>query len=1252
LLDQRGTGDEGQIAGAPGEPGTHANTRGTRIGNFVQTVSFTNRASFYRQAFADAGLDPARANNLPIERQFRILAKLLEDKFGMRFVDKTAYANNRKAVDELLDLYRNLQFMAAALELPLKTIGLSGTLGIVSMSKQQYLGVYYPQGLALHSRPSKATPNPQSFAGAFIGLPERTNSFGHEWGHALDFFLQDKFARLGKGGLSNFVRKEGFDPGATSSEDAFKDLVMALFFDEAKTAAKVMELERRIATTQSLTVAATLQTQLDAIRAGTTQVDSKSEYFRRVQQLGNPRYYLQPTEMIARSFEVYISGKIEALGSGTEAITKSIAAYSNDAVEFMANAYPQQAERLKINLAWENLFDALRLESILAQPGEAVATVPADTNIIDPLEMLKTPKVYAPATRRELDGWVDFADRWKKKNTAPQNSKGVMARASDQLAASLWSDRGALLMMMARYPNSNAVRNLVKKLTTDPGSSKLNNTLTLEDSIQKQTNIYSLEIGNIFERYKLDKLSPEQNESLRLELVSQSDGQITPELIEAADKIRNLLNSGWYYGNNAGLKMGYARNGFLPRMNDKAQLVTDPDGFANDASRAYNIKFDNMFSDYDIDPKQLHEMLTRGQEIAKMKEFAPRAVGLSGADKTLVSAAIKQLNKAYKAQDAATKDTSGTPDAQDKADREMEEARLLASGVYDAIRTADGSINGAEWLRGVWLGGLEVTDSGSPDADFMKGRVLPPETDVIMRKFMITHIPTLLAEYFPALVRRAEYERRFGGTTVQDMRDEMYADGVLPDDIQTMFDTLNRLAGRASDNSLGKAAQFVSQVQSAGIMAMLGRSVITAIAEPLGAAIATRDLRQAARSMYVTLAQFLPTATARDREALAGVVGLISNPFMDQMLSNREGGDFSNNPKLSKMMARYFVYTLQHGWMKASSIGALSVSQSFIRNRIDTYLNARNKHERARAMRDLRELGLQQADDVLFMDWMHEKDANGESLQEGRKPVADELFSDMGRVYSDMLFRMSRKMILDPKPTDTAVFAKSTLGRVIMSIQSYSYTYQRQIMIASVKKIAEEYESSGSIYQTGKVTSGIVLGAGALMAGHAVISLLREMVFNPDKLDEMEEEERVAYILKLGASRAGFAGAFDPILNMFQGLRYSRDLNTTMNGAVFGYFGAALQQMIIPLVRNSEKTNTAEYNAIGGAYQLAVIPIIARALTNLPTGPFSTLATAALYSALSSPQARKDVAELFVGQKPAQARRTTRGVVGGQRTGF
>ena len=70
-----------------------------------------------------------------------------------------------------------------------------------------------------------------------------------------------------------------------------------------------------------------------------------------------------------------------------------------------------------------------------------------------------------------------------------------------------------------------------------------------------------------------------------------------PQLTEAADKIRNLFNDLWYYGDNAGLKMGYAPNGFLPRMYDMTKIVNNPNGFRAAAERVYNAEWRQMIAD-------------------------------------------------------------------------------------------------------------------------------------------------------------------------------------------------------------------------------------------------------------------------------------------------------------------------------------------------------------------------------------------------------------------------------------------------------------------------------------------------------------------------------------------------------------------------------------------------------------------------------------------------------------------------------
>lgn len=1242
-LAQGGQGDEGLSVAGSGTTSPSPNTRGTRVGQFVQRVSFTNRESFYREAFRAAGYDPAVANNLPIERQFNILAKLLETTFGLKFVDKTPRASSRKAVDELLDLYRNLQFMMASLELPLKTIGLEGSLGIVSMEKQPYFAVYYPQGLVLNGRPTKAMPQGKEFTGPFVGLPNRTNSFAHEWGHALDFWLQDQIGKNHKGGVSGAIRDIGMSENPSNSERAFVDLINALFFDQAKIAARVMELERKIATTQSDDVRAKLQAQLDAIKAGNSMVSDRSDYYRKVQQLGNDAYYLKPTEMIARSFETFISHKVEGIGGGTEAITKGLSAYNNDSVEYMQNAYPQQAERDKINLAWENLIDALRAEAILGKPGDQVAQVPGNMDIIDPNEMLRLSPDNRSLTQRELDAWAAFRAEGRRNDRLPKNPQSPLQRYQNTMSSLFWSERGTLLTLTARYPRSNAIREVTRRLTTDPGTSNLNNRLTFEEAVDRKVKRFSVKVGEIIKRHELDKLEPEQMESLRRLLVSQPDGKATPEVVAAADKIRNLFNEAWYYGDNSGLKMGYAQNAYLPRMMDMAKIDTDMDGFAKAAAKVYEKMFDDQYENYDTDAEALVGLLTRGLKIAKQQtrgRMPPRATGLETDELEALNKAVKQ----YKAAAAAAKKAAQEQDDPDaalaKAEEEMAKAVELAGEVYDAIRRADGQIRAATWLENMVVGGnIAQIPGASPDADFMQGRVLPAEADVLLKDYLVSDVIALMMDYMPKLVRRAEYEKRFGGTRMDDLKRQMYAEGVYREDIDMVEHIVAKLSGAVYDNSMGTAAKAVQTVQALGIMAMLGRAVLSSVAEPLGAAVQTRNVADAWRSMTASIGAFLPTATAREREELAAAIGLIGNPYMDQMLSNREGGQFQDDPKMSKRMAKYYLFTLQHQWVSKTSTGAMVVSQGFVRERMRTFMDSKNAAERDRAMRDLKELGLQPNDVAQFMQWMNEVDENGESIMSGRKVVLDDLNSDMGEVYSEMVYRMSRKIILDPKPTDTAAFSKTTLGRAVMSIQSFAYTFQRQFLIASYKKIQEEYKESGSISETTKVAGAVALGFASLVAGQIAISALREMIFNPDRWDEMEKKGDLGwYLLKMGISRAGLYGAWDPIYNLAEGIKYQRDLATTAVGAVPGYFFQALQRIITPFVRNSEKTNTAEYNAVIGAYELAGIPLMAWGMTTLPAGPITAPVMAALYATVTSPKAKNDIAETVVGPKDNKGR--------------
>lgn len=81
-------------------------------------------------------------------------------------------------------------------------------------------------------------------------------------------------------------------------------------------------------------------------------------------------------------------------------------------------------------------------------------------------------------------------------------------------------------------------------------------------------------------------------------------------------------------------------------------------------------------------------------------------------------------------------------------------------------------------------------------------------------------------------------------------------------------------------------------------------------------------------------------------------------------------------------------------------------------------------------------------------------------------------------------------------------------------------------------------------------------------------------------------------------------------------------------------------------VANSAKTNTAEYNAVKGVYQLAVAPALAFGLARLPGGPIVGPVLGGGIMAGTSPQAAAEAATLVVGEKGSETDPETGEVIG------
>ena len=351
----------------------------------LDEASQTRRQSNYEQAYRDAGMEPDEAVLLPPARKVAVLSKLWKDKIGINVQRGTGRKRGKAndATENLLDGYRNMQSMAHSLGLPVQALSLGGKLNVSMDGKSRsYLGLYDSNTRTIH-------------------MPERSNSFAHEWAHALDHFLLDKLrpgseARL----LSRHVRGAGLDPKA-GFDGKFINLVHSLFFDEADLAVQAMRAEQEASATvkagpnagQPTKAAQRAQEKLERLLAGATKIKVKPSNFRGKSKAANPAkagYFGSVHELLARAFEAYVASKVGATGGSNEFIAKGDQAYLNDADAALADLYPKATDRLKIFAAFDEIMNELSQTGALTEGRVTpAADKPADMDVLDPAHWAK-----------------------------------------------------------------------------------------------------------------------------------------------------------------------------------------------------------------------------------------------------------------------------------------------------------------------------------------------------------------------------------------------------------------------------------------------------------------------------------------------------------------------------------------------------------------------------------------------------------------------------------------------------------------------------------------------------------------------------------------------------------------------------------------------------------------------------------------------------------------------------------------------
>jgi hypothetical protein len=1156
-------------------------------------------------------MEPDKFQLLKPERKVELLRRALTQITGIE-VTVGPKMNLNNAIDQLLDAHQTLQGMANVLGITPRALSLDGKLKLILVGKARYLGAYYPDKNA-------------------IALPGRSNSFAHEWSHALDYFLLDKFGNDARG-LSGEVRSKGADFAPANLREAFVDLMNTMFFDKAAMAQKIMKLEAQIAKSKSAKRKTELQKQIDNYRRGASQAkDTRSVFYQSASKMTGADYWTSPTEMMARAMEAYVSYAAELEGYGTEFIGKGDVAYRSNTEERAALSFPKGPERDAIFEAIGNLMVQLHNEAVLEAHEGNKAEISDDISRITDFDHMVQTVENGNLLQQEMASWRRAA-RLKARAIAnrSRDPKNVRNRIADVWSLAFYSMSGRMKMVQTRWksPTIGKVHDL---LAFTPGEGRYVGRTFHEAATEWQRKNLN-RMTNILKANDLMDMTDAEMRELRDALISEGDPDPTSPTTKAAAAIRRLMDAEFSRNTNAGIDIGYARGvGYLPRILDMPRVLNDTAGFVDKASEVYGLVFDKKYGD------SVDDVLDRDNGLQNFMRVAngliKAGVDIPGMDE--LRALNKQINKLNSAQA-----TSDDPDAiAAKLEKLIEKQAELLGDMFDAVRDGWSRQAAEAWMNKITTAAEYDFDSHSPDSTYTKSRELPPETDKILEDYYLQNPIEAVQTYLLQSARRVAYAERFGakGEKLKEIMDGMAADGVPVEDQNEIRKMINLATGR-DGQTVGRSSRwFLSFISMYGTMRLLPRAVISSLTEPITAGITAGDFRQGFRALAATMVG-TRSMNGKQRAELARAIGIVLDHGTDTLLAERFGNFYGDQAtSFDKITSKMFENTGLVALTRAQRSQTLAAAHAYLDNLTNRFMEqgaSRSQDEIAL----LKELGIR--DVATFAQEFQAK---------GRMPMVEELDSEWGSDYALAIRRFTDLTIQEPDAMARPQLANNAVGRVLYGITSFSSSFWRNVLKRNAILVKEAYKRDGltgaarklGVHPEGiipgkKFGQGFLPGALTLFGVTAIISTLREYLLNPTRVDEWKQKNDGTLennLAGLAFSRSFSFGVADPFISAYSGLKYQRDLSNVFVGPAVGVFLQDSQNVIAPFQRDSGKTNTAEYNRDRAIYNMLMGPAASIGLSMIPGGPLGAPLIGLGQAAATSPLAGNAFATMIEGPK-------------------
>jgi hypothetical protein len=943
--------------------------------------------------------------------------------------------------------------------------------------------------------------------------------------------------------------------------------------------------------------------------------------------------------MLARSHEAYLADRIENNGGDPSAITKPGEAYSAEGPAALSagfdKLYPKGEDRARIFEAWTGVYDAMRDDALLGVSGDRTRLPAAAQDTINPRywgkmaeDAVNSP--LAKAQRATLNEWRHPLQTMKRNMgfdpSRPSNPKSMSTYAADAGREMTFTPRALMDTLIDRAPPGAkqafqwirdnfagvegkdlrepdaAGRLIAQTYEEDVHFNQTRNINALADAVQKNTGLRSV-----------DQMSGADADMWQRAMLGDKDPSIPKHIRELAGDTRALTDPEHArHATDGGIDLAYASN-YVRRVRDEPKIYNDPAGFERQLVEVYKKGYDR-----DVDPNDRMKLIDVADQLRSDMSAA-------------LAAKVDQLRANPFTPNAAQLHAEITPELRD---------------VYARV-SAD------HYANKVMLGGPLDYGTKGPTGSYLKGRVLPPEADELLKDYMVSDPRKWVPMYFQQSARRIAYAKRFGpgGEKLEGALQTALDHGADPVDIRNMRRYAEALTGRMHSELPAQLQNAFSVVQGLGTITLMARSAFSSLGEPMAAWLRTGDPKDAASIFMSQIGDMFRTAGSKERKQLANAIALTQSAFYDSAGALRMNAMYDNTPMMNTVVARAMQMSGLHALTNSQERGSMIAAHNALTGWGED-LRVGNATRTREAAAQFRDLGIADKDHPVLTDFL-------EKLN-GQLPKMDDLDTRGGQLWGQAVRRFSRDVIQNPYKVDKPLLMSSSLmGRMMFGLMGFNYSFYHKVIERSFERMAirggEAYQGTkeamgGGALGTaaGALHGGAVLARGALnnaaavgigLTGASLVSTaVREALFNPDKLqEESDKGNGLGYLTDLAIQRTGISGPWDPVMQAINGLKYEKSVTGLLAGAQVGFFLHAMEKVVTGFTRTSPHTNTSAYNAIEGAYQGLIMPAEMMALTSLPGGPLARAGAGLASMYLTGKGASDRLATSIVGPKGSTA---------------